>query len=225
MHQGKHVKAPSGLGRKRVALVASLLVVLALGCGGTIAWLTDKDQVKNTFSPGEVTTTVVENLDGNTKSNVKIKNTGSVDAWIRATVVITWQDEDGNVYGQLPVANTDYTIVWSWVGLENLDPSSSGQWVKGSDGFYYWTSPVAPEGLTGKLIVSCIYNTDKAPEGYSLTVEVIGSGIQSTPEDAFADWTDGKSGLAVSTDGGSLVKAGSSVGGGAESGTSNGQGN
>lgn len=210
MYKGKHCKQPSGMGRKRVALVASLLVVLALVCGGTVAYLTDSDRVANEFSPGELTTTVVENLEGSTKKDVQIQNTGKVDAWIRAEVAITWQDEAGNVYGTAPVEkNTqnpsgDYEIIWSVA-----DEPEAGKWVKGNDGFYYWTSPVAPTDLTGVLITSCTYDKDKAPEGYSLTVEVIGSGVQITPDKAFNDWTGGKSGLKVggTADSKTLVKA------------------
>lgn len=203
MYKGKHCKQPSGMGRKRVALVASLLVVLALACGGTVAYLTDSDRVANEFSPGELTTTVVEKLEGSTKKNVQIQNTGKVDAWIRAEVAITWQDEAGNVYGVAPAAG-DYTIE-----LNVADEPAASKWVKGNDGFYYWTSPVAPTDLTGVLITSCTYDKDKAPEGYSLTVEVIGSGVQITPDAAFDDWTGGKSGLKVDGTAGSktLVKA------------------
>lgn len=209
MYKGKHCKQPSGMGRKRVALVASLLVVLALVCGGTVAYLTDSDRVANEFSPGELTTTVVENLEGSTKKDVQIQNTGKVDAWIRAEVAITWQDEAGNVYGTAPVEkNTqnpsgDYEIIWSVA-----DEPAASKWVKGNDGFYYWTSPVAPTGLTDMLITSCTYDKTKAPEGYSLTVEVIGSGVQITPDAAFNDWTGGKSGLKVggTADSKTLVK-------------------
>lgn len=210
MYKGKHCKQPSGMGRKRTALVASLLVVLALVCGGTVAYLTDSDRVANEFSPGELTTTIVEHLDGNAKKDVQIKNTGKVDAWIRAEVAITWQDAEGNVCGVAPVEkNTqnpdgDYEITWNVA-----DEPAADKWVKGSDGFYYWTSPVAPNNLTGVLITSCTYDKAKAPEGYSLTVEVIGSGVQITPDGAFNDWTGGKSGLKVggTADSKTLVEA------------------
>lgn len=202
MYKGKHCEQPSGMGRKRTTLVASLLVILALACGGTVAYLTDSDRVANEFSPGELTTTVVEKLEGSTKKDVQIQNTGKVDAWIRAEVAITWQDEAGNVYGVAPAAG-DYTIE-----LNVADEPAASKWVKGNDGFYYWTSPVAPTGLTDMLITSCTYDKSKAPEGYSLTVEVIGSGVQITPDAAFNDWTGGKSGLKVggTADSKTLVK-------------------
>lgn len=192
MQQGKHCKtAPRG-GRRRVALVASLALVLVVAVGATIAYLTSKDAVTNTFVPGEVTTTVVEKLDGNTKSKVMIKNTGNVDSWIRAKVVITWQDEDGNVYGQLPVAKTDgapegsydYEISYCTDDQEASQDDGysfgAGKWTKGADGFWYWSGRVAPGATTGFLIASCQpVSPSTAPEDYSLCVEIIGSGIQA----------------------------------------------
>lgn len=188
MQQGKHCKtAPRG-GRRRVALVASLALVLVVAVGATIAYLTSKDAVTNTFVPGEVTTTVVEKKDGSVKSEVRIENTGNVDSWIRAKVVITWQDENGNVYGQLPVAGTDYTIEYNEneqvadsVEIEGETYSfGAGKWTKGADGFWYWSGRVAPGAVTGCLIAKCQpVSPSTAPKGYSLCVEVIGSGIQA----------------------------------------------
>lgn len=206
MYRGKYRKKTQRRSRKTMALLVSLLLVFVVGVGGTIAFLTDSDgPLKNLFNPSKITTTVEEKFDGETKSDVKIKNTGDTTAWIRAAVVITWQDKDGNVYGQAPVENTDYTITW------NLNNDG---WVQGKDGFYYWTKPVksvteAPNDcLTGVLIQSCTYQKNKAPEGYSLTVEIIGSGIQSVPSHVFDDNWGSSSGLKVNSDGTALVEGG-----------------
>ena len=165
--------------KKSIVLLVSLALLLTVTVGGTLAFLVAVDgPLTNTFTPSEITTEVEEKLDGQTKKDVKIQNTGDIDAWIRATVVITWQDKDGNVYGQMPVAGTDYSISYD---LAN-------GWVKGDDGFYYWTKPVAAEKETGVLIKSCTVGGATAvapPSGYNLNVEIIGSGIQSKPAAAF----------------------------------------
>lgn len=207
MYKGKRLmkKQPRRWNRSAALLVCLLL---ALGCtvGGTLAYiLTHTLPVTNIFQPTEVTTTVVENFDGTTKSDVKIKNTGTTDAWLRAAVVITWQNAAGEVYGQAPELGTDYSITYNTSA--QADPA--GQWYLGKDGFYYWDSPVAPEGLTGVLITECKpAGTAGVPEGYSLTVEILGSGIQSKPAAAFNDnWTS--SGLEVNAAGTALqVKGG-----------------
>lgn len=201
--------APSGLGRKRAVLTVSLLMALALVCGGTIAWLTDKDQVINTFSPGEVTTTVVEHLDGETKRDVKIQNTGTVDAWIRATVVVSWQDAEGNVYGELPVEQTvaggtgDYSITFN---VDKQSEFDNDKWTRGADGFWYWSGRVEPNGTTGVLIAECkLAGSGKGPAGgYSLCVEVVGSGIQAGGADESGTpavetaWSNDKTAVTVS---------------------------
>ena len=105
-------------------------------------------------------------------------------------MVITWQDAQGNVYGQLPEKDKDYTIDWG-----------TG-WETGADGFYYWPSPVAAGGKTGNLIESCTalqsitVGADGDTVTYYLTVEVIGSGLQSKPANVFdTEWKS--SGLTV----------------------------
>lgn len=207
MRKERHCKKPVGLKRRTVVALASCLAVAALAVGGTLAYLTDEDRAANTFSAGRVTTTVDEKLDGGVKSEVRIQNTGTVDAWIRAEVVITWQDAGGNIYGKVPIAESDYAIEYAFQDLEVFgDASSAGEWVKGTDGFYYWTKPVAPGGYTGELIKTCSYLASKVPEGYSLSVEVLGSGIQDTPSDAFDDWSGEASGLVVNESGAALVK-------------------
>ena len=179
---------------KPSALLVSLLLLLTVTVGGTLAFLLDSSgPITNVFTPSQVTTRVDESFNGSVKSNVRIQNTGDTAAWIRAAVVITWQDADGNVYGKAPVANEDYTISYDLV---------SG-WEKGDDGFYYWTKPVAAtsEGeasYTGILITECKPVEGKAPEGYHLTVEILGSGIQSLPTSVVTEkWSSGVSGVSV----------------------------
>lgn len=180
--------------RRAVILAVSFLLLITGSVFGTLSYLTDGNaSVVNTMIPGKVTTTVTEDFKNGVKSNVKIQNTGNVTAWLRAAVVVTWQDQSGNVSGT-PAATTDYDISYD---LTN-------GWLKGDDGFYYWNAPVAPQGLTGVLVSSCskAVNAD-LPEGYELNVEIIGSGIQDAPADAFASW--GKSsGLKIEN--GRLVK-------------------
>lgn len=160
--------------KKSLLVLVSLVLVLCFGAGGTLAYLIHQSgPITNEFQPTKVTTTVEEKVDNGVKTDVKIQNTGSTEAYIRAAVVITWQDTEGNVYGQLPMAGTDkdYTISYD---LNN-------GWSLKADGFYYWNAEVAPSKTTGPLITSCAPVADKAPEGYNLCVEIIASGIQSQP--------------------------------------------
>lgn len=195
MHHGKHDKKRRM--KTSVALAVSLVLLLVFGVGGTLALLVDETgPLKNLFTPSQVKTEVTETRNGTTKSDVKVKNTGDTTAWIRAAVVITWQDAEGNVYGELPVANTNYTISYS-----------STDWLTGNDGFYYYTKPVAAGSETGVLINNCTY-VSGAPEGCSLCVEIVCAGIQYKPASVFKDNWD-SSGLTVSGD--RLVKKGATT--------------
>ena len=164
-----------------VALVA-ILVLLCCAVAGTVAFLVTKtDSVVNTFTPSKVTTYVEEEFNGRTKSNVKIQNTGDIDAYIRVAVIVNWADASGNVYGEKPVEGTDYTI--SYNKTVQVD---GGQWIEGSDGYWYYTKPVAPSTednpqYTGVLIKSC-EPAGQAPAGYALQVTILADGIQSKPD-------------------------------------------
>ena len=190
MYQRKHHKRSHRRSGKSAALLVSLLLILTVTVGGTIAFLVDSDgPLHNLFNPSKVTTKVEETLSGNTKKDVKIQNTGDTEAWIRAAVVVTWQDKDGNVYGQAPVAGTNYT---AW--------TPGTVWLTGDDGFYYYRYPVAAGDTTANALITSIAPIGDAPaDGYYLTVEIIGSGIQSKPENVFnTEWES--SGLQVQGD-------------------------
>ena len=172
---------------KLITLLVSLLMIGAATINSTVAFLFTQDgPVVNEFNPSQVRTSVEENFtvdeNGvNVKEDVTIQNIGDTTAWIRAAVVVTWQDEDGNVYGQMPVAGTDYDIVY------NVDETyeAMDKWHP-DGGFYYWPVSVAVGDSTGILIKSCTPTQQSITVGtgsntvtYYLTVEILGSGIQT----------------------------------------------
>ena len=162
-----------GMYKKRISdktllLIVALLTVALVGSGVTVAFLIDStSSVDNKFIPSIVETSVSEKIDNDNKTDVSIKNDGDIDAFIRAEIIITWKNEAGEVYGDVPEKNQDYTIEYY--------ADNSGWFLK--DGFYYWTQAVAPAESTGVLIEKITAN-DTAPAGYFLNVEIIGSGIQ-----------------------------------------------
>lgn len=172
--------------KKPVALVA-ILVLLCCAVAGTVAYLvTSTGPVTNTFTPASVTTQVEEEFNGTTKSNVRIKNTGNIDAYIRVAVIVNWADDKGNVSGT-PVKDSDYVMDL------NIDTgtTTNAPWFKGSDGYYYCKTAVksvkqdTKNCYTPVLIKSCIKATGaQAPAGYDLQVTILADGIQSVPADA-----------------------------------------
>lgn len=165
--------------RKQIMVLLAGVLLLA-GVAGTFAWLSVTGVLVNEFGFGTVTPSVNETLDNNVKSNVAVKNSGSAPAYLRVAVDIYWQDKDGARLWDEPVAGTDYTIEWGDKGDASATNSPSS-WVLASDGFYCWTSPVAPLGKTGVLIKSV---SEKKTDGKNLVVDISTQAIQSTPDDA-----------------------------------------
>ena len=191
----KFGKNPAHGGAKRsLVLVVSVLALVLAVAGGTLAWLTaNSGPVTNTFTPAQVTCTVEETFDGTTKSDVKIKNTSNIDAYIRAYVVVTWKDAEGNVYGKLPVKDTDYTMTM---------PNNT-KWFKSGD-YYYYPDAVPSGASTGMLIKECKLIGTPPADGYSLSVEIIAEAIQSLPATTVASvWP-----VTVNADGMLTVMAG-----------------
>lgn len=166
--------------KKGILLLAAAMLILVCGVGSTLAYLaTQTGQVQNTFEPAYVTSEVNETFDNLVKSNVTIKNTGNVSAYIRAAIVVTWKDAAGNTMPQAP-GTDDYTLSINTDG-----------WEKDNDGYYYCKQPVASNTESAVLITEC-KPTKSYDDGRTLCVEVIGSAIQSEgmganrAQDAFA---------------------------------------
>ena len=160
-----------------IKLVICLILLLMISVGGTIAFVvTHTSEIRNTFTESVVKCEVDETFKDNVKSNVSIKNTGDTTAYIRAFVNVTWMNESGQVASVSP-KSTDYMIEYSDSG-----------WLKGSDGYYYYSLPVQPNNKTEVLINSCqLLETASAPDGYYLSVEIVCSAIQSTPVSVVKD--------------------------------------
>lgn len=166
---------------KRKQIVALLVGVLLLaGAAGTFAWLSVTGVLVNEFGFGSVKPSVDETLDNNVKSDVAVKNSGSAPAYLRVAVDIYWQDQNGARLWDEPTKDTDYVITWGNVS-KAFASNSASSWVLASDGFFYWTSPVAPMGKTGVLIKSV---TGRKANGKNLVVDISTQAIQSTPDDA-----------------------------------------
>ena len=164
------------INKKVILLAVSLLLILSAAIGGTVAYLIDQTgSITNTFTPANVTPEVKENFGNNVKNDVQITNTGDIPAYIRVKVVVTWKDAQDNVYGAAPKADEDY----NWTIPANAD------WVKGKDGFYYYTKPVPAGKETSVLLTNCkLRDGVKAPDGYKLSVDIHAQAIQAEPTTA-----------------------------------------
>lgn len=162
--------------RRTLVLLLALAALLCTAIGGTAAYLVVSTQsTVNTFTAPNLDTGIQEDFNGSVKNRVRVANTGNVKAYIRAAVVVTWQDSQGNVYGQAPQAGTDYSINWTrddWISKGNYN---------------YYTDPVEPGGETGVLLTDCKPIKAAPEEGYALHVEIISEAVQAEPAAAVAD--------------------------------------
>ncbi len=155
---------------RAILLIASAALVCALAAAGAVAFLIDDTEaVKNEFTPSEVTCAVEESFDGTTKTNVQIKNTGDIPAYIRVALVTYCVDGNGNVDGTKTAAIPAFTMGAGWV--------KSGE-------YYYFTKPVAAGALTDTALIDSITLEN------GQVVEVIASAIQSEPAKAVGEAWD-----------------------------------
>lgn len=172
--------------RKWLGTLVALALVLCIAGGATLAFLmVTTPSLTNVFQYGHVTCKVDETFQDNVKTKVSIENTGDTEAYIRVKLVFTWKDKDGNVSAQ-PVKTGDYT----------LELKEDGWFEK--DGYYYAKAPVAPKDNTPVLIEKCTEVAANAPDGYTLSLEILADAIQSTPTRAVEqawDVTVGADGL------------------------------
>ena len=171
----------------RSFVVLAALLVLVLGIvGTTLAWLTDKTtDLTNTFEYAKVSCEVLETVTQTTKSDVRIKNTGNTEAYIRATYVVTYRDNTGSILYET-LSNGRWKVDLS-------DIINKESWVKGEDGYWYCKTPVAPGAETPKLFNAPIngngtfLNDGRSKEQAITYVEILATAIQSQPVNAMGE--------------------------------------
>ncbi len=184
----KHLKKHRPGRAKALLLIASLAVLLTATVGSTAAWLVSKPAaVENDFVPGKVACQVLEDFGKGSgtyvKSNVRVKNTGNTDAYIRVLLVFTWKDEAGNIFSNKPQEGKDYQIVMDDLTDWIMQKSDAGV-------YFYYKKRVAPEEETRNLIES-LYQiaTVTGPENgtYKLSVDILADAVQANPPEAVAE--------------------------------------
>lgn len=174
-YEGKHRKtAAPARGRslrtgRLTTMVIATVLLLALAIGGTLAWLSTKDDpIQNKFLPTKVTCEVTEKFNGTTgeKTKVNVKNTGTIDAFIRVKLVTYRTNDQGQHIG----------------GTASLPAFTLGaNWVKYGD-YYYYTLPVAPkEKPEADLISSITLESYTDVDGGHQAIDVMAEAIQSEP--------------------------------------------
>lgn len=171
MYPGAHSRKDSKLRfptNRAAVLLLSMILLIGIAVGTTVAFLVARTEpMKSTFEYAKVSCEVT-----GSKENVQIKNTGNTAAYIRATYVVTWRDGNRNVAVSVPDG-------YSYTLTENL----GSYWKKGTDGYFYYTSPIVPGNSTLDSLLTCNVTYPDNPE-YTLSVEILAEAIQSEPAEA-----------------------------------------
>ncbi len=97
-------------------------------------------------------------------SAVTVGDTG-YSVYIRATVTVNWRNEAGELLAVAPEESTDYSFT----------PGEG--WSKGSDGYFYYASPVE-SGQSTTALLNGLTRTGTAPEGCELVADMAAEAIQ-----------------------------------------------
>lgn len=163
----------NGSGGRKTALILSLCLIFALAVGTTFALLkANTAPVENTFTAAKSGTDIVEELDGNQKKSIVVKNTGTAVSYVRVKLVMNWVDENGNVSATPVNITVDY---------------DNTNWFE-QDGIYYYKMPVAPVDAKPNNVTTNLLKTPitqgTAPAGCHLEVTVLAESIQAAPSTA-----------------------------------------
>lgn len=180
---------------KQLICILLVLVLVSALIPTAYAYMVHKSQtVTNVFIPAHVSCKVVEEFDDIKKDEVKVKNTGNIDAYIRVRVVYRWEDSKGN-----PVAR-DASFPKAKIDTAN--------WTDMGNNIYLCKTAVGPDGLTPDLlkepfsvdavrVEETLQGGQKIYYDYYPVMEVLAEAVQSNPADAAKEaWgvtiTDGK---------------------------------
>ena len=174
MYHGKYEARHLQRRRKRRSkktgmLFLSLLLVIGMVVGSTVAWLSTKSApITNTFLPSHVSCSVTEEFNGTTKSNVNVINTGDIDAYIRVKLV-TYRVNDKEQH------------IGGTAEIPDFKPGAG--WVKNGD-YYYYTKPVAPDeqpetSLIDSITLTGSYDDADDADGGKQVIEVMAEAIQA----------------------------------------------
>ncbi len=155
-------RGPAARVYRTAVLLIAVLLLISTAVGSTAAFLVTKTgPVVEDFAYAQVSCQVTDTMG--------VKNTGTAQAYIRASYAVNWLDGDENIAAAVP---EDYSC----------DLAENPQWEKGGDGYFYYPAPVDPGGETPSLLTCSVFYPENPK--YTLSVEVVAEAIQSNPAEA-----------------------------------------
>ena len=163
-------RGPAARVYRTAVLLIAVLLLIGTAVGSTAAFLVTKtDQVVEAFAYAQVSCQVTDTL--------AVQNTGTAQAYIRASYAVNWLDREENIVAAAPEG---YSC--------DLVKDPQGAWIDGGDGYFYYPYPVDP-GDEAPSLLTCSVLCPEEPV-YTLSVEVVAEAIQSNPAGAAEDAWD-----------------------------------
>ena len=158
-------RGPAARVYRTAVLLIAVLLLITTAVGSTAAFLVTKTEpVEEAFAYAQISCQVTRS--GNA---LGVQNTGTAQAYIRASYAVNWLDGEGIIAAVTPEGYS-------------CDLEKGIQWEEGGDGYFYYPAPVDPGGETPSLL-TCSVLCPENPK-YTLSVEVVAEAIQSDPAEA-----------------------------------------
>lgn len=161
----------------KLKILISFLLILILGvsvCPKSIAYLswTNEEILENIFKISKPNIEVEEKFDFEHKKDIKVKNTGNTDVYVRVALSSFLTDEncDEENCTRYPLNRrvTDFNLDSNWLKI---------------DDYYYYRKVLAEGDITTDLLNGGSIDNIKV-DGKKLQVDVVSQSLQATPVDA-----------------------------------------
>ena len=155
--------------------------------GKTIVWKAGELRTY-TLKAGEVDITITDRVENHIKSDIVISNVGNVPQFVRAQIVAEWQGKDGSgeegtVMGYLSADMSDDNYITPWALVIGADGTITTDnyggtfkdlpgtdWIRATDGYFYYTQPVALNSTTSTFFTSYTLDQANVPDVYYLDI-------------------------------------------------------
>lgn len=151
--------------RKNLAFILLAVLLVAAIAGTSVAYMfRQTDKVENQFKPATVSCEVYEE-----NGKIHIKNTGSIDAYLRIRIVVYWVNRDNGDIQDKPSPDLEL----------NYDQDN---WIKGLENTYYYKTAVEPDKSV--VLSDPIAKKEDPSDNTKWKVHIFGEAIQSQPANA-----------------------------------------
>lgn len=195
------------MNKKKLTIIIATIAMIGI-VGGSFAWFTAKDQVKNSFTTGTTDNPdnpddgvkIVENWDPKeaekitpgteVNKDVRAQNTASYDSFIRVKFVKIFTESSPGVN----IADLDTDKIVLNYNTENLTDATAletEKWVDGGDGYFYYIGAIKSKEYTSYLLdsVTLDKSSDNTYKNSGYDVDVIAESVQASNGAVSAVWT------------------------------------